>query len=95
MWPLPALLSPFAAVFYPLSTLPHWMQGIAYALPPSYVFEGMRSLVAGHSFPAAQLTQGSALALAQLLLMAYLYGRVYRHTVRSGLLARYSAEGAA
>jgi ABC-2 type transport system permease protein len=95
MWPLPALLSPFAAVFYPLSSLPHWMQGIAYALPPSYVFEGMRSLVAGGSFPAAQLAQGSLLAFAQLLLMAYLYGRVYRNTVRSGLLARYSAEGAA
>jgi len=59
MWPLPALLSPFAAVFYPLSTLPHWMQGIAYALPPSYVFEGMRFLVAGRSFPAAQLAQGA------------------------------------
>ena len=26
VWPLPALLSPFVGVFYPLSTLPHWMQ---------------------------------------------------------------------
>ena len=26
VWPIPALLSPFAGVFYPLSTLPAWMQ---------------------------------------------------------------------
>ena len=43
IWPIPALLSPFAGVFYPLSTLPRWMQYVGHALPPSYVFEGMRS----------------------------------------------------
>src|SRR3546814_18291999 len=26
VWPIPALLAPFAGVFYPLSTLPTWMQ---------------------------------------------------------------------
>ena len=46
MWPIPGLLSPFAAVFYPVSTLPGWMQVLSYALPPSYVFEGLRALVA-------------------------------------------------
>lgn len=49
--PLPALLSPFAAVFYPLSVLPHWMQWVAHTLPPSYVFEGMRALLSGGPFP--------------------------------------------
>src|SRR5262245_61817361 len=47
VWPVPALISPFAGVFYPVATLPSWMQGIAHALPPSYVFEGMRAIVAG------------------------------------------------
>jgi ABC-2 type transport system permease protein len=94
LWPLPALLSPFAAVFYPLSTLPHWMRGVALGLPPSYVFEGMRTLLDGGPFPGALLLQGSALAVLELLLAAYFYKRVYRHAVRTGLLARYSAEGA-
>ena len=35
IWPIPAFLSPFAGVFYPLSTLPHWMQAIGHLLPPS------------------------------------------------------------
>ncbi len=95
LWPLPALLSPFAAVFYPLATLPPWMQVIAHALPPAYVFEGMRGLLAGKAFPGALLLQGAAVAALELLLAAYVYGRIYRHAVRTGLLARYSAEGAA
>jgi ABC-2 type transport system permease protein len=93
LWPLPAMLSPFAAVFYPLAILPRWMQAVALALPPSYVFEGMRSLLAGRPFPGTLLLQGAAVALLELLLAAYFYGRIYRHAVRTGLLARYSAEG--
>jgi ABC-2 type transport system permease protein len=95
LWPLPALLSPFAAVFYPLSTLPQWMQAVALALPPSYVFEGMRTLLDGRPLPGGLLLQGAAVAAVELLLAAFFYRRVYRHAVRSGLLARYSAEGAA
>jgi ABC-2 type transport system permease protein len=94
LWPLPALLSPFAAVFYPLATLPQWMQWVAHALPPAYVFEGMRSLLAGAAFPMSALLLGSAVAAAELLLAMYFYARVYRHAVRTGLLARYSAESA-
>jgi ABC-2 type transport system permease protein len=95
LWPLPALLSPFAAVFYPLAVLPQWMQWVARALPPAYVFEGMRALLAGRPFPGGQLLQGSLVAALELLLAAYFYGRVYRHAVRTGLLARYSAESVA
>jgi ABC-2 type transport system permease protein len=95
LWPLPALVSPFAAVFYPLEVLPHWMQAVAHLLPPSYVFEGMRTLLAGRPFPGTMLLQGSSVAVFELLLAAYFYGRVYRHAVRTGLLARYSAESVA
>ena len=95
LWPLPALLSPFAAVFYPLKVLPPWMQAVAHVLPPSYVFEGMRGVLSGGPFPATLLLQGAAVAVTELLLAAYFYASVYRHAVRSGLLARYSAESAA
>lgn len=94
MWPLAALLSPFAAVFYPVSILPAWMRAIAHALPPSYAFEGMRSLLAGGGFPTRLLLQGRAIAALEIVAAAYLYGYVYRRAVRTGLLARYSAEGA-
>jgi ABC-2 type transport system permease protein len=36
-------LTPFSAVFYPVSVLPVWVQPIALALPSAHVFEGMRA----------------------------------------------------
>ena len=92
IWPIPALLSPFAAVFYPLSILPGWMQAIAHLLPPAYVFEGMRAIVAGQPFPLRTLAVAAALAIAQVLAAYAFFVYIHRGAVRSGLLARYSAE---
>jgi ABC-2 type transport system permease protein len=92
IWPIPALVSPFVGVFYPLSTLPSWMQHLARLLPPSYVFEGMRSILAGGAAPAGMLVLGAALSAAYVVLACWFFTRVYRHAVHTGLLARYSAE---
>jgi ABC-2 type transport system permease protein len=95
VWPMPALLSPFAAVFYPLSMLPPWMRAVSRLLPPSYVFEGLRAIVSGGTFPAATLWAGVALAALEVLLAGWAFSAVFRYAVCSGLLARYSAEGTA
>jgi ABC-2 type transport system permease protein len=95
LWPLAALLSPFAAVFYPVAILPAWMQWVARALPPSYVFEGMRGLLRGDAFPAHLLLLGATVGALELFGAGYLFRRVFRRAVRTGLLARYSAEGTA
>jgi len=94
VWPIPAVLSPFAAVFYPLSTLPKWMQYVSYSLPPSHVFESMRSILAGGPASGIDLFWGIALALLYILLAGWYFTRIYRHAVRTGLIARYSAETA-
>lgn len=94
VWPIPAVLSPFAAVFYPLSTLPKWMQYISYALPPSHVFESMRSILAGGPAFGINLLWGISLALLYIVLTGWYFTRIYRHAVRTGLIARYSAETA-
>jgi ABC-2 type transport system permease protein len=92
IWPVPAMISPFAGVFYPLSTLPVWMRAVGYLLPPSYVFEGMRGIVSGGEVSHGALLWGLVLALGYIGLASWFFSRVYRHAVRSGLLARYSAE---
>jgi ABC-2 type transport system permease protein len=92
VWPVPAIISPFAGVFYPLSTLPVWMQFIGKLLPPSYVFEGLRTIVAGGELPMAALIRGLCLAVLYVVLACWFFTRVYRHAVRTGILARYSAE---
>ena len=92
VWPIPALLSPFAGVFYPLSVLPRWMQAVGHLLPPSYVFASMRSALAGQGYSSGPLASGIALALIDILLASWLFLRIYGYAVRTGLLARYSAE---
>jgi ABC-2 type transport system permease protein len=92
IWPIPTMLAPFAGVFYPLSVLPAWMRVVARALPPSYVFDGMRSVVAGKGAPWGELAIGGALALVYLGLAAAFFAGVYRYAIRTGLIARYSAE---
>lgn len=92
VWPIPAIVSPFAGVFYPLATLPHWMQYIAYLLPPSYVFENMRAIVSGQSPSPTALVIGIFLAVLYIVLASWFFTRIYKHAVRTGLIARYSAE---
>jgi ABC-2 type transport system permease protein len=92
IWPIPALIAPFVGVFYPLATLPHWMQAVAHILPPSYIFEGMRAIVFQHAMRPEPLIWGVGLALLYVLLAGWIFTRVYRHALRSGLVARYSAE---
>jgi ABC-2 type transport system permease protein len=92
IWPIPALISPFAGVFYPLSTLPHWMRYFSYLLPPSYVFEAMRSILSGGAVSGASLFLGACLAVLYILLACWFFAFIYRYAVRTGLIARYSAE---
>ena len=92
IWPIPALVAPFAGVFYPIATLPTWMQYIARCLPPAPVFEGLRGIVGGRGVSFAALGWGGALALAYLIAACAVFGAVYRRALRVGLIARYSAE---
>jgi ABC-2 type transport system permease protein len=92
IWPLPALISPFVSVFYPLSTLPHWMRWIARLLPPSYVFESVRATVHGQGPWWTGLALSSILAVLYIALAGFAFTRVFRLAVRTGLIARYSAE---
>lgn len=92
IWPLPALLSPLACVFYPLSALPYWLQWVARLVPPTYVFEGMRGVVEGHGAQFTPMLICAALTILALLMACGAFLRIYRHAVRTGLIARYSAE---
>ena len=95
VWPIPTVLAPFAGVFYPVSTLPAWMQVISRGIPASYVFEGIRDILAGGQ--ASPLLAMGALALAALYIggAAWVFRKVYKHALKTGLIARYSAESVA
>ena len=92
IWPIPSLLSPFAGVFYPISTLPEWMRVFSYMLPPAYVFEGMRATISGGAVAGSALLWAGLLAVIYLLAACRFFVRIHKYAVRTGLFARYSAE---
>jgi ABC-2 type transport system permease protein len=73
-WSIMFLLLPLACVYYPVAVLPGWLQSVAWALPPTYVFEGMRALLIDHTFRADLMIQSLALnaVLFSLAVLAFL-----------------------
>jgi ABC-2 type transport system permease protein len=60
-WTLMFVLMPLTCVYYPVATLPAWLQHVSWALPPTYVFEGMRALVIDHVFRSDLMAQALGL----------------------------------
>ena len=60
-WTFMFLFLPLTCVYYPVSVLPFWLQPVAWALPPTYVFEGMRALLINHVFRADLMIEAFAI----------------------------------
>lgn len=80
-WSLAFMLLPLCCVYYPVAILPHWLQPIALALPPTHVFEGMRSILLHGRFDASELWLALALN-AVLLLAGYLAFAVFLRSAK-------------
>jgi ABC-2 type transport system permease protein len=94
-WPIPMVLSLFAGVYYPISTLPFALNRIALVIPPSYVFESLRGILATGALPPNLLTNlliGFSLSVAYLLLTSRFFVYIYRKNLKSGTIARFNAE---
>ena len=60
-WSIMFLFMPLTCVYYPVTTLPVWLQPAAWALPSTYVFEGMRALLIEHTFRADLMVEALAI----------------------------------
>lgn len=80
-------LTPFSAVFYPVSVLPAWLQPVALALPAAHVFEGMRAALLEGQVAWHHLAAAFALDAAWLALMAWVFLQQFQAArVRGALL---------
>jgi ABC-2 type transport system permease protein len=94
-WPIPLVLSLFAGVYYPISTLPPVLRIIARIVPPSYVFESLRIIFSGGGYPPGLVTNlliGGALSIIYLLMASRFFVVIYRKNLVSGAIARFNAE---
>jgi ABC-2 type transport system permease protein len=79
-------LTPFSAVFYPVSVLPRAMQPVALALPSAHVFEGMRAIVLNGVVPWYHLAAAFGLNAVWLAAAAVLFARQFRQARLRGAL---------
>ena len=84
-WMIGVVFAPFCAVFYPVSVLPGWAKMIAWCLPPTYVFEGMREILSKGYFPVADFWISMALNVFFLGASILLFYWTYHRTLKKGL----------
>ncbi len=82
------MIQPFSAVFYPVSVLPHALQYLAYMLPSTYVFEGMRLVISSGSLPLWQLGLALLSNIVYIILITWFFYRMFAYVKRKGLLMK-------
>jgi ABC-2 type transport system permease protein len=82
------ILAPLSGVFYPLSTLPSWLQAVAAVLPSSYVFEGMRAVMFEGVVRIDHLLAALGLNVLYLAASAGFFLHTFHVARRTGLLMR-------
>lgn len=85
-WMALFLIAPVSAIYYPVSILPDWLQAVAWALPPAYVFEGMRAILFDGVVRLDLLAGAAALNLLYLAGGAGAFLLSFRVARRKGLL---------
>ncbi len=90
-WAVPFFIQPFAAVYYPVETLGA-LKWVAYSLPCTYVFEGMREVLNDGVVNWASLAIATGLNLIYLALAGVLFVRVMNKAREKGLLTKFSSQ---
>jgi ABC-2 type transport system permease protein len=86
VWSMLVGLSPLAAVYYPVSVLPWWLQKVALLLPAAHVFEGMRAAVSQHIVRWDHLAWAALLNVVWLTGAMLLFNRQFQAARRNGAL---------
>ncbi len=91
-WGIPFLVQPLSAVFYPASILPAWLQPVAWILPSTYVFEGMRHVLATGQAPWHMFWWSLGLNVIYLTASGLFFRHMFSVVRKKGLLAKLGME---
>jgi len=92
VWSAPALIMPFAAVFYPVEALPGAFRPISYLIPISYVFEGMRRAAIGGTFDVRFFIIALVLSVFYFAGAIFVFIKMYHIVLKRGLFTRFMTE---
>lgn len=85
VWTLPGVLLPFSVVFFPLALLPSALKPISYALPTTYIFESMRSVLIHGTVDWRFLVISFGLNILYLLGSMFWFLRSFKKSLQLGL----------
>lgn len=88
-WSLIAIIAPFSAIYYSLSTLPLWAQKIALFIPTTYVFEGMREVIQKGTLDPVKLYVSLVLNIIYLILSLIYLKKSFNRVLEKGLVKVY------
>jgi ABC-2 type transport system permease protein len=81
-------IAPVSGIYYPVSVLPDWLQSVAWLLPSSHVFEGMRAVMFEQIVRLDLLGQAVLLNGVFLLVGSVVFLRAFHSARERGLLMR-------
>ncbi len=87
-WGMVFLFQPISCVFYPMDVLPEVLQKVAWMVPPSHVFEGMRQVLLSHEFPGVHLMWATGLNAFFLVVMILWFYHTFNICKERGMLVR-------
>jgi ABC-2 type transport system permease protein len=85
-WAAIFALAPVSGIYYPIATLPEWLQYLAWMLPTSYVFEGMRAVLLQHAIRLDFMVYAVVLNAFYLALAIAVFLATFRVARERGLL---------
>jgi ABC-2 type transport system permease protein len=85
-WAAVFVLMPVSGVYYPITVLPHWLQVVAWGLPPAYIFEGMRSIMLERTVHWDMLAIAFGLSAVYLVIGFQVFQWFFRSSRRAGSL---------
>lgn len=78
--------APISAVYYPVTTLPIWLQTVAWCTPSAYVFEGMRSVLIDNVFRYDLLAGALTVNVIYLIVGALIFSWSFSGARKAGKL---------
>lgn len=86
IWSVTAFLSPFSAIYYPVSILPQWAQNISHLLPQSYIFEAMRQILTKKPIDTSYFVISAVLNVVYLLIAILFFQWCFKKLLQKGLI---------
>ncbi len=85
-WVAVFAVAPISGIYYPIGVLPEWLQSVAFFIPASHVFEGMRAILVNGEYRADLMINAILINVVYLSIGSAAFFSFFRTARNRGLL---------